>query len=319
MVRTGVFEVVDGSAEARSGVVVVLFGWVGSTPKLVGKYAAEVVASPDVHRVYHTTAPTWDVFVNPRGLRKLARSSLDLLAHSHSGMPAVLMSMSNGGAFVHRHILRLLAEDARLPAASRRYGQVVIAGTVFDSAPAYITFASGSRALTEGIKSPLARRLAYWLARLVLPLLLVLVFGLNAGEEYWGELTADPLPCPSLYIYSAHDTLTDAARLDELVAARRARRAAAAGAGAGVAAAGTGAGAGAVAVANAGAAAGAGAGPEGVRVLFIAASEQPSPHVAHLLRHPEPYRRALHGLLATAAAAAAAGGGAEGDRIKKGR
>jgi hypothetical protein len=127
---------------------------------------------------------------------------------------------------------------------------------------------SMSRAPTEGIRNTLLRSAAYWLLRLLLPVVIPLVHGLGAPTRFFEGFAADPLRCPSLFIYSAHDLIADCARLDALVAQRRASHP---------------------------------RGARGVRALRIGAEEPTSPHVAHLASHPERYRRALADLLRDAA------------------
>ena len=123
--RAGPFDVHEGDA-GSAGPVVVLFGWVGSSPRLLAKYASAFLARGDgrapaaaARRVYSATARTVDVFLNPAGLRALARQALELLAERHAGEPAVLAYMSNGGAFVHLHIVE------ELKGAGARFGSAV--------------------------------------------------------------------------------------------------------------------------------------------------------------------------------------------------
>jgi len=172
--------------------------------------------------------------------------------------------MSNGGAFVHQAILQLLREDWKSPSPQFGHDVVRIVGVVFDSAPAYLTFDSGSRAVSEGIKNSVVRNIIYLLARLLMPLLLLLVMGFSAPKRYFDELIADPLTAPVLYIYSTHDELTDFAKLDDLVEQRRRRHV---------------------------------GGEAAVRVLRLGPGGVPSPHVAHLARHPDLYRKALQDFL----------------------
>jgi len=240
-----------GSSE--SGVAsVYLFGWVGSSPKLLSKYADALATSPLVKRVLHTTAPTFDVFLNASGLSALARNALDeMLQRPEEAV--ILMLMSNGGVLVYLEMLKLLQKEPR------RYESLRIVGTIFDSAPAYLTHDSMSRAPTEGIKNPILRRIAYWMWRIVLiPFLMLFVFGLSASTRFWDALMNDPLPCPSLYIYSMHDLLTDPQRVDELVEARQRTHS------------------------------------NKIFSLKILDSEERSPHVMHFLKHPDRYSRSLH-------------------------
>ena len=256
----------DVAQRDGAGVVAVLFGWVGCTPRLLGKYA-QTLLECGARRVYHATCPTYDVFLSPAGTRKFARETLELLAAHHADEPCVIGSFSNGGAFVYAQMLRLLHEDASAK-GPRRFAHVRIAGTLFDSAPAYLTLNSGTRAFTEGIRSAWQRAVAFFVVRwIIMPLLVPFVFGARPNDSFFGTLRDDDLACATLYIYSEHDELTDAAKLDELVAQRRARHV---------------------------------RGADAVRTLRIGRDEALSPHVAHLLRHPARYRAAVTALLADA-------------------
>jgi len=260
------FLAVDG--ERPDGPVVVLFGWVGATPRLIGKYAAACATS--ARRVYHATARTLDIFANHANVRALAERALLLLARAHAREPAVFMYMSNGGAFVHVSVLRLLADDARRAPAARRFADVRVRGTVFDSAPAYLSYDSTARALTAGLRGAWARATAYALARVLLPPIVWALFGGLHAAAYFDELAADALDAPALYVYSVHDEITDAARLDAFVARRRAAHA---------------------------------RGAAAVRALRIGNGDAPSPHVAHLVAHTDRYRAVLAALLDDAARA----------------
>ena len=250
MRKAGCFSVAESSQnQNQQGAIVLLFGWVGSTPRLLGKYADALLETDRVSCVYHTTAASLDVFVRLSNLRVLAKSALDLITTRHPrGTPVVIMSMSNGGAFVYRAMLEMLAEDAT---------SVNIVGTIFDSAPAYLSFQSAARAVSEGAKNAFIRNLIYWAARLFFPLVFPLISGgFDYPQRFWRACIADPLACPSLYIYSSSDELTDANQLDGLVVARRERHP---------------------------------AGEAGVRVLRLTNS----PHVSHLAKHPGLYKQAL--------------------------
>ena len=122
---------------------------------------------------------------------------------------------SNGGCLVYEQLIAL-----------RRAGTGVgvrIAGTVFDSCPAYLTLLSGARALTEGIKWWPLRWAGFFVAfTVVCPILGLLFFGRKRPAEYWKNLIEDVEPCPTTYIYSDADRLTDVVRLEELIAGRRA-------------------------------------------------------------------------------------------------
>lgn len=263
--RVGVFDVAlpEGPSDAPRCVVLV-FGWVGSSPRLLRNYTTAFLATGHVAATYATTAPTVDVFLARHSLRALARSALTLLQTRHPGVPAVLAYYSNGGAFVHVELLALLREDAA--SSCREFAAVRVCGKLFDSAPAYLTAGTAARALTEGIRDPTGRAVAHAAALLVMPPLLLLLGGLDGPQRYWRALAADELACPSLYIYSEHDELTDAGRLDELIASLET------------------------------------ANPQvEYRRLRIGREEAVSEHVRHLGRHPERYVAAVTALLRDAA------------------
>ena len=207
----------SSSSSSKANLTILLFGWVGSNTKLLSKYADVFAKSPLVKRILYTTAPTLDVFINNKGLVSLAKSSLDTLL-LNPNEPVIIMLMSNGGVLVYLELLKLLQLQPR------RYESITIIGTIFDSSPAYLSLDSMSRAPTEGIRNSTFRIIAYWICRtLVIPILILFIYGIDAPSRFWNALIDDALPCPSLYIYSMHDLLTDSKRLDELIESRRER------------------------------------------------------------------------------------------------
>jgi hypothetical protein len=247
--RLSPFTIRHGSDNGSASVYI--FGWVGSTPRLLSKYADLFANNQQIVRVQHTTAKTIDVFMNEGGLESLARLALDdMLLRPNE--PIILMMMSNGGVLVYTQLLKILKKDFR------RYESLKFVGTIFDSAPAYLTHDSMARAPTEGIKSTTLRSIAYWMWRIFLvPFLHVFVFGLDAPKRFWDILINDSLPCPSLYIYSMHDLLTDSQRIDELVEARQRVH------------------------------------TQKIFTLKIFNTEEKSPHVMHFLKHPSRYERSV--------------------------
>jgi len=241
----------SSSSSSSSNLTILLFGWVGSNTKLLSKYADVFGKSPLVKRILYTTAPTFDVFLNSKGLVSLARSTLDTLL-LNPNEPVIIMLMSNGGVLVYLELLKLIQLHPR------RYESITILGTIFDSAPAYLSFDSMSRAPTEGIRNSTFRNIAYWICRiLVIPFLILVIFGFDAPSRFWKALIEDALPCPSLYIYSMHDLLTDSKRLDELIESRRERHS------------------------------------HKIFSFKIFDTEEKSPHVMHLMKHKERYETAI--------------------------
>ncbi len=241
----------------------VIFGWVGSNDKLTGKYSQFLHETMGIGHVYRTTAPTVDAFVRHGRLTGLAEGALELLQQHHKDKPAYLLYFSNGGAFVHEKLLQSLQAGN-----GKRWPNVSLRGTVFDSAPAHLTVRSASRALTEGIKSPLARKAAYAVTYLLFAIFYT-PFMLRRPAVFFANMRNDPLPIPSLYIFSATDTITEEAPLRDLVMQRRATHP---------------------------------LGEQGIHMLDIKASEGPSPHVTHLLKHRQRYTEACELFLQACAA-----------------
>lgn len=230
--RAGSFTVsrkVGGSSSPACPPLVVLLGWVGSDDKHVAKYA-RLAHDLGVSEVRRATAPTIDVFVTRWRLVTLARELLEGLC---DGTPAVVLVYSNGGAFVWGEALSLLAADALLPLAQRRYELVNVVGVAFDSAPiggldgrASAAAAadvvrgivqrglSGSPALLQNVAGSLARgALLAWLLvawPLVYP----------SHPRFLQHLAQDPRP--ALFVYSDDDSLTDARTVAAHAMARRA-------------------------------------------------------------------------------------------------
>jgi hypothetical protein len=297
--------------------VALVFGWVGSTPRLLRRYA-ELLMALGIRRVYTMTAPTLALFFGPRTMRAIAHTALDLLQRAHGGEPALLFYLSNGGCYVHEQLLPLLREDAEKPAGARAWPDVRIAATAFDSTPTWLSLHSGSLAMSEGAKSVPAQWAIYIITWLVMMLVYVpcmvgsdrprvcvacaggaavwVIAAPSQGHRshplrahppsprhpfprpscsYFASMAADHLPCPSLYLYSTSDHITDVVKLDELVEERRERHA---------------------------------GGPARIRTLRFT---EPSPHVGHLLKHPARYREAVADLLAEAGMGSAGGGKAK--------
>jgi hypothetical protein len=82
--RVGLFsvhtsdDIRDSSATATTGAAVI-FGWVGSTPRLLKRYASLYLSACNLKAVYTVTADTVSVFMRPRRLRALMQSALAIL------------------------------------------------------------------------------------------------------------------------------------------------------------------------------------------------------------------------------------------------
>jgi hypothetical protein len=138
---------------------------------------------------------------------------------------------------VHEQLLEMVWEERKASAGSasssaaapsssaaapllRAYPRVRIVATIFDSCPAHLTIRSGSMAVSEGQRNPVVRALTFAAMATFLLVLVPLVLGLSRPEEYLSALAADPLPCPTLYIVSTGDRITELPRVAELIVRR---------------------------------------------------------------------------------------------------
>ncbi len=188
------------------------------------------------------------------------------LQSKHPNEGALLMYFSNGGAFVHELLLQVLAEDAARHPRERLYPDVKIAATAFDSTPTWLSLRSASLAVSEGIRNPILRAVAFALMWISMIVYVPFVSGINRPRVYFDNMARDHLACPSLYIYSSTDRITDMQKLADLIERRRKSHV---------------------------------GGPDAILELLL----HDSPHVGHIRKHPEKYRDALAKLLTVAAAA----------------
>jgi hypothetical protein len=79
--RVGLFSVhtSDDIRDSSATGAAVIFGWVGSTPRLLKRYASLYLSSCNLKAVYTVTADTVSVFMRPRRLRALMQSALAIL------------------------------------------------------------------------------------------------------------------------------------------------------------------------------------------------------------------------------------------------
>jgi len=231
----------------------VLFGWINAQDRHLAKYAA-LYHALGATVVMRTVIPTLPAFAAPWYVARVAAGLLRRLADTYPGVPVVLAYFSNGGAFVHQQLLPLLAADAAAPARDRRYADVRIAGVVFDSCPAWLSPRSAARGLTEHIRSPFLRALAFYAVVAAFSLLTPYMWLARVPERYFETLERDALPCPALYVYSTDDTISLHQDITALARRRLAR---------------------------------------GHDVTAALIADEPSPHVAHLQANPLRYATTL--------------------------
>jgi hypothetical protein len=193
-------------------------------------------------------APEVDIYVSRYNLRRTARELLSVLEDHFPESSIVLFFFSNGGCFLHWELLRLHASGDAGP-LQRVVGTVFDSCPVYPNAH----FASSAigEAVRTPVYKPLARGLVWfglsvwglctawsferWVPRggggearglcggvthgskhrvsIFIFLTISPVFRVLYGRSFFRAMERDPLPAPSLYIYSANDHLTDASRL----------------------------------------------------------------------------------------------------------
>lgn len=205
------------SSLSPSSPVVIIYGWVGSTPKLLSKYASMFTLLP-VQRIYTTTVRNMDL-LHPNAKSRLIRISHSILNYiqiTHPNIPIIFGYFSNGGTFIHEQIINIYRNGK-----PSQYSHVNIQGTFFDSAPAYLSLPAATRAFSEGIKNKFLQIVVYYTIYLFIMPIIFLYYGINRPKEYFNNLSNDPLPCPSLYIYSIQDSITEYKPLEEMIYKRQ--------------------------------------------------------------------------------------------------
>uniref|UniRef100_A0A383WCI3 Transmembrane protein 53 n=1 Tax=Tetradesmus obliquus TaxID=3088 RepID=A0A383WCI3_TETOB len=192
--------------------LVVLLGWYGASDKHLAKYS-RLLAGHGYGSVRGTMsgAAIFLPLMWPRVA--FATALLELLDGLGEEQQLVFYVFSNGGAFPLEQVDALLQQQRFSHLSSR------IAGVIFDSAPCYMHPTTGAEAIGIGCNLPV--RVLAWLLFYALVLLGCFVAPLRPWQ-YWRSMRQLRMAggrC--LYLYSADDPLCDAAKLDELVAARK--------------------------------------------------------------------------------------------------
>ncbi|KAL4451872.1 hypothetical protein ABPG75_007534 [Micractinium tetrahymenae] len=212
--RLGLRLTIPQGCEPNAPLVVVL-GWYGAQDRHVAKYTSllEKEGYPSVRGVLPGPA-VFSPLPLPR--RRFATTLLEYLAavDPPGERRLVFYAFSNGGAFVLEQVDQLLRRGpGYAPLAAR------VAGCILDSAPCYMHPLVGAAAMGQG-RSLLMRVLAT--ALFFLLALVGLITSPLRPQRFWCSMRDLRLGSRSLYIYSEDDPLCDAARLDQLIASRRA-------------------------------------------------------------------------------------------------
>jgi hypothetical protein len=182
---------------------------------------------------------------HPAPRRNLAKAILQFISVIDEGdmsRPIIFYVFSNGGAFILEQIDSLLADrnpnDNLMPlqpkiikakgATSTSQSEWFnVQGVIFDSAPCYMHFSVGARALGEGKSLPL--KIFFALAFAVSTLISFVIHPFWP-QRYWKHMNelSENVGNASLYLYSEDDPLCDYKLLKQLIETRQAQAAAAA-------------------------------------------------------------------------------------------
>ena len=177
-----------------------------------------------------------------RGVIKAAAEMVEIAQSRFPRAKVVVSYFSNGGAFVHWRLLRLLKRRHRQQAQANKSKPLQghlqegllpstvstpadlfpqLAATVFDSAPVAADADAGAKAMSASLKTPALRLCVYSIVRFGLE-----VWGLvqlwQFERAFLREMGEDCFASPSLYVYSEADHITDPAIVEGTMAKRRA-------------------------------------------------------------------------------------------------
>lgn len=205
----------------------ILFGWLGSKPKHVSKYAN--LYENMGYNVIYTTAPASVTFpLAPRIVTKYVLSVLRIIASDRRLLRGGLVfhMFSNGGAMCAPFLARLLMGNFEHVVHSDdkviiKTVRDVISGIVFDSGPVNLRNDLGADAICHslGITNYVLRLLVWMLFTLVC--FLQQVFIVDLRKEFWDAINAAEYFCPEVYIYSRVDKVLDVTALETLIERRK--------------------------------------------------------------------------------------------------
>ncbi|KAJ1457893.1 hypothetical protein M885DRAFT_562370 [Pelagophyceae sp. CCMP2097] len=185
-----------------------LFGWVGSTPRLLTKYA-EVYGACGMDALVVSGAPKH--VLRPVSSGRATVQALIDCVKEHPERDLVCMGFSVG-AYMYGHLLNLVADDAALRNRIR--------GQVFDSPVDFYGVPYGlSTAITGGEGLP--QRLLQRSVELYMSLFhsAITVHYIASSDAFHGNT----LTAPSLWLYSSADKVTSVQAIEDLSDKWRAR------------------------------------------------------------------------------------------------
>ncbi|NWI91680.1 TM53B protein, partial [Pitta sordida] len=201
--------------------VVILLGWAGCQDKYLAKYSA--VYSQKGCTVIRYTAP-WRMifFCETFGIKSLQTSAQQLLEllfdYRVEDRPILFHVFSNGGVMLYRYIVEALHTH-------KRFKNLRVIGTIFDSAPGRRNLIGALRALAIVLVS-VNVLLKYFLLltfATAAVVLRILLYPLTCfiHESHYDALLKAPSRWPELYLYSQADDIIKASDVKHMADARQ--------------------------------------------------------------------------------------------------
>mmetsp|Transcript_20777 Transcript_20777/g.31192 ORF Transcript_20777/g.31192 Transcript_20777/m.31192 type:complete len:300 (-) Transcript_20777:356-1255(-) len=223
--------------------VVIIHGWMGSIPKHVRKYA-DLYTARDWAVVYGSSSLTTAAFRNTSKLDDAAIESVfkasEVLRKIEKAegkkLPVILHYLSNGGAFVAES-LSILTKEAKEEDGKSSLDPVVKQDLlfisnrlyekgyeVFDSAPAYLNDSALYEAIDHAMPNLFKRifiKLHTFVQNKVRDIVRAIQGKENVAVEFWRNMVESDLCMRQTYIYSDKDSITEAAKVDEIIEERK--------------------------------------------------------------------------------------------------
>lgn len=203
--------------------IVLLLGWLGAKPRSLTKYS-ELYQAGNCVTLQGTASSVGIISYDHAYLRTFLRQAISevmkIWKMYDSSTPIILHAFSNGGAFVIAEVLFWYKHSDEEIDIFRNH----LAGYVFDSAPVFVTSPkTGMKAVAGNFPPGSAYR---WPATAAAALWLY-GYKLLIGDEVHrifrhNILNSNAYPYNQAFIYSATDSITPVADVEETISARRA-------------------------------------------------------------------------------------------------
>lgn len=252
---------VNAVESGKPQAIVILYGWLGSRPRHVEKYAelwrqrncSTIHANPPVVVgaicengtcllpivFLKQFAFSWKA-VMVRDTEKLknfaletAKEAAKLLIALEEPVPVIVHAFSGAGAVVVEALERCVQEAKLTENPSNLQKELILlseairrGGELFDSCPAYLHLSKALKGVELGVPS--------FFVRLMIQIVAIFVYVVKTAiciiqgqrtwkEEHWAQMKNSDIAPRQAYIYSIADVVVDIEKLEELIAHRKKR------------------------------------------------------------------------------------------------